>query len=156
MHSNYINPISPITFPQLSHPNPPNLQRPRAQHPRALILRQIRRRIALLLRDLLIATRLRLLRRPARRRTRILAYFDHMVPVLERVRVVGRGVGGFGLAGGLGLDVIVGGLVGLVGVDVVAVGRGLVGFWSGSACREGGLLVVASVVGHVVGGEVDD
>jgi len=137
VHSNYINPISPITFPQLSHPNPPNLQRPRAQHPRALILRQIRRRIALLLRDLLIATRLRLLRRPARRRTRILAYFNHMVPVLERVRVVGRGVG-------------------LVGVDVVAVGRGLVGFWSGSACREGGLLVVASVVGHVVGGEVDD
>jgi hypothetical protein len=63
-----------------------------------------------------------------------------MVPVLERVRVVGRGVGGFGLAGGLGLDVVVGGLVGLVGVDVVAVGRGwgLVGLWSGGPVgREG-------------------
>jgi len=47
-----------------------------------------------------------------------------MVPVLERVRVVGRGVGGFGLAGGLRLDVVVGGLVGLVGVEVVAVGEG--------------------------------
>ena len=72
------------------------------------------------------------------------------MPVLECVRVRGSGVSDFRLARALRLEVIVGGLGGLVVVDVVAGGDRLAAFggrWFGGGKA---ILVVPSVVRHVV------